>query len=96
MFWKEKNRGGLVNGDIPMFYLPPPPKNEICLMRELLCDIEKYDNRGNVEVRNSLLVCLSEQIEIFQTKSASKIEPTNQDVINCTKEDLIKNGFTPK
>jgi len=96
MFWREKPKGGLLNGDIPMFYLPPPPKKEICLMRELLSDIEKYDNRNNIEVRNSLLTCLSEQIEIFKAKSVSKIEPTNEDVVNCIKEDLLKTGFTPK
>lgn len=67
MFWKEKPKGGLVNGDIPMFYLPPPPKKEFCLMRELLSDIEKYDNRNNIDVRDMMLTALSDQIELFKT-----------------------------
>jgi len=88
MFWNEKTRGGLVNGDIPMRFLPTPPKKEIQLMRELLRDIEKYDNTNDIEVRNVLLTALSEQIEVFKTKSVSKIEPTNEDFVNCIKEDF--------
>jgi len=68
MFWKEKTKGGLTGRNTPMMFMPPPPKKEICLMRELLNDIEKYDLRNNIEVRDTLLIALSEQIEIFKTK----------------------------
>lgn len=27
---------------------------------------------------------------------SKKFEPSTQDIINCIKEDLIKNGFTPR
>ncbi len=65
MFFDKKPKGGFV--PIP-YFAPLPPKKEICLMRELLCDIQKYDDRGSIEIRDVLLTALSEQIEIFKTK----------------------------
>lgn len=66
MFWNDKPKGGYV--PTLEFKLPPPPKKEICLMRELLNDIEKYDNRNNIDVRDVLLTALSSQVELFKTK----------------------------
>ena len=65
MFFDKVPKGGFV----PITnFIPIPAKKEIQLMRELLRDIEKYDNTNDIEVRNVLLTALSEQIEIFKTK----------------------------
>lgn len=73
MFWSKKEKGGLTgNYSAPIFNLPLPRKKEFLKMQSILNDIEKYDDRGDIDVRNKLLDSLSEQIELIKNKETNK------------------------
>lgn len=75
MFWSKKEKGGLTgNYRAPMFNLPLPRKKEFLKMQSILNDIEKYDDRGDIDVRNRLLDSLAEQIDLLKNKETSKYD----------------------
>ena len=67
MFWNRKKK--IVNGSLGPFLMPGiPAKKEFETMLETLRDAEKYDSVNEIEIRNSLLNSLSEQIQNFKNK----------------------------
>lgn len=75
MFWNKNKKGGVftlrhdeivIQKDRLPTYLPMPPKKEFSIMRELLDDAIKYDNKGNPQIRDKILNILQESIESFK------------------------------
>lgn len=70
MFGKIKHKKNTESNTFNLLFpIPPPPKKEFILMRNLIEDAEKYDNKGHSDIRDSLFDNLILQIEKFKNKS---------------------------
>lgn len=64
-FFDKKISKEPLNSYQPLF-INTPSKKEIKIMRELISDIEDYDNKEEFDIRDSLLDCLIKKIELFK------------------------------
>lgn len=64
MFWKRKQE--VIHGGLGLLSkIPTPPKKQFATMLEILKDAEKYDNEGEKELSNKMLINLCEYINKF-------------------------------
>jgi hypothetical protein len=66
MFWiKKPNKVKAVS---PTIYIPPPRKKDYLFIESFLNDIEKYDSKNEIDVRNKLIDVLVNRLVNLKSK----------------------------
>jgi len=67
MFGITKKRGNYNDAISTFVAIPPPPRKEFVTIRNLVDNIENYDNRSEFEVRNNSIDSLIQYLEKYKS-----------------------------